>query len=143
MTNPTQALLLSSALIAVIFLTACNASSRGQEVNDTKLQNVTLASNKEQRDARTISRKAVLASELQSLRDEFEAEYKENEIRIAKIKAMMKPVSTIERTNKKLKARIETYQPGDIDWDLFKRAFNSDRKLLTKELTALSGHTNK
>jgi hypothetical protein len=143
MTYPTQALLLSSALIAVMFLTACNASSRGQEVNDTKLQNVTLASNKEQRDARTISRKAVLASELQSLRDEFEAEYKENEIRIAKIKAMMKPVSTIERTNKKLKARIETYQPGDIDWDLFKRAFNSDRKLLTKELTALSGHTNK
>jgi hypothetical protein len=143
MTNPTQALLLSSALIAVMFLTACNASSRGQEVNDTKLQNVTLASNKEQRDARTISRKAVLASELQSLRDEFEAEYKENEIRIAKIKAMMKPVSTIERTNKKLKARIETYQPGDVDWDLFKRAFNSDRRSLTKEMNSLSGRTNK
>jgi hypothetical protein len=143
MTNPTQALLLSSALIAVIFLTACNASSRGQEVNDTKLQNVTLASNKEQRDARTESRNVRVVNELEALRDEFDKEYLGNEIRIAELKAKMKPVVTIEKTNDKLKARIETYQQGDVDWDLFKRAFNSDRRSLTKEMNSLSGRTNK
>jgi hypothetical protein len=143
MTNPTQALLLSSALIAVMFLTACNASSRGQEVNDTKLQNVTLASNKEQRDARTESRNVRVVNELEALRDEFDKEYLGNEIRIAELKAKMKPVVTIEKTNDKLKARIETYQQGDVDWDLFKRAFNSDRRSLTKEMNSLSGRTNK
>jgi hypothetical protein len=55
----------------------------------------------------------------------------------------MKPVVTIEKTNDKLKARIETYQQGDVDWDLFKRAFNSDRRSLTKEMNSLSGRTNK
>jgi hypothetical protein len=143
MTNPTQALLFSSTLIAVMFLTACNASSGGQEVNDTGLPNVTLASTKEQRDARTESRNVRVVNELEALRDEFDKEYLGNEIRIAELKAKMKPVVTIEKTNDKLKARIETYQQGDVDWDLFKRAFNSDRRSLTKEMNSLSGRTNK
>jgi hypothetical protein len=69
------------------------------------------------------------------LRDEFEIEYQANEIRMAEIKTQGKGVATLERINKKLKSRIDAYQPEDVDWDLFKRAFNSDVRTLAEELS--------
>lgn len=141
--HPTHFLLLLLIGMSGIIFFACESSSQRPEVTQAQVQYLAPPTNKEIRDGLNASQQDSKSRELEVLKSRFEEEYRRNETRISEIKAKMKRVSTLEQANKKLKASIETYQQGQVDWDLFKRAFNYDMQALGKELEDLSGHSKK
>lgn len=141
--NPTNILLLAVICMMGITFFACDASSQQHEVTHAEVQHTALSSGKESKDALRAAQKASKTMEWEAMKIDFEAEFRENEIRIEGIKAKMKRIAALEQTNRKLKANIVAYQQDQVDWELFKRAFIYDANALRKELDDLSGQRKK
>jgi light-regulated signal transduction histidine kinase (bacteriophytochrome) len=81
---------------------------------------------------------------------ETELKIKENEIKIAGLKAkIMKPgeildplrqkrIEELEERNNELKAELRNYNRSNSDWETFKREFNHDMEELGKALKNLT-----
>ena len=141
--NPTLVLLFAATLMTGILFSSCESSSQQQEVSQAQVQYIALSSNKEHKEKITTTQNTTNSQDWETLKIASEKQFRHNEIRIAEIKAKMKRIAALEQTNRKLKATIETYQQGQVDWELFKRAFNYDMQALEKELNDLSRYTKK
>jgi putative cell wall-binding protein len=126
-----------------ILFSSCESSSRQQKVSQAQVQYIALSSNKERKEMIATTQNTTNSQDWETLKFASEKQFRHNEIRISEIKAKMKRIAALEQTNRKLKTSIETYQQGQVDWELFKRAFNYDMQALGKELEDLSRYTKK
>ena len=86
------------------------------------------------------------AEEWKEFKNDSEIKIRNNEIRIAELKAKMnkpgttldplyeKRIDTLEKKNRDLKARIADYEKSQSDWQTFKREFNHDMDELGQAL---------
>ncbi len=95
-------------------------------------------SNKSQTDIAPTTQNDPIVAEWETLRATSEAKIKNNELMIGELKLQMKRIATLERHNRDLQIRLDTYQQSKGDWEIFRRAFTSDMEELRKGLKELT-----
>jgi uncharacterized protein HemX len=134
--------IVASALAVSIF-TSCGPANPKEQADQTQV--------KKDKEELKIDQRAATAEEWKTFKDESELKIKDNEARIAELKAKIKKsgkeldavyekkVDALEQQNRDLKARIDTYEKnGKSDWESFKREFNHDMDELGKALKDLT-----
>lgn len=132
-----------ATLISGAIFTSCGSSTPKEAAAQAKVTDA----KEELKDAR----KAATAEEWKAFKDESELKIRDNEIRIAELKAKIKKsgkeldalyekkIDALEQQNKDMKARIDTYEKDKkSDWESFKREFNHDMDELGKALKDLT-----
>ena len=111
--------------------------------------------NKTQRDANTPSQKAPEAEEWITFKSESELKIRDSEIRITELYVKMnkqkeiidalyrKKVVNLEQQIKYMKARLENYEKGPVNWESFKRGFNNEMGEIEKALKDLTVNNKK
>ena len=101
-------------------------------------------------DANTVTIKTANAEEWKLFKAEAQLKIRENEIRIAELKAKKqkpgklfdelreKRIKNLELKNSELRARITTYETTQSDWEKFKQEFNHDMDELGQALRDLT-----
>jgi len=137
-----------TALMVGGLLVGCQSSAKKEETAKDNLQKAQEDLDEVQYDAAMAAqKKAAIAKEWQTLKNNTQATINENEIRIAELKVKMKKtgkdidslyikkIDQLEQKNKDIKARIETYKNDkNSDWESFKREYNHDMDELGKAL---------
>jgi len=136
-------LAMASTLIAGAMLTGCQPSNPKVESAQENVQDA-----KQELKA---AQKEASAEEWKAFKDESEVKIKDNDIRIAELKAKLKKSGTkldalyekkidaLEQQNRDMKARIDGYESSvHSDWDAFKREFNHDMDQLGQALKDLT-----
>lgn len=143
MKKPIITLVAIATLFSGTIFTSCGPSTPKEEAAQAQVKQA----NEELLDAR----KAATAEEWKAFKDESEVKIKENEIRIAELKAKIKKsgkelealyeekIDALGQQNKDMKARISAYETDTkSNWESFKREFNHD---MDKLGSALKGFT--
>ena len=139
---------LTSGLVFV----ACQKSSKKEETPNQQLLSVQDSLAQVKIDATLADKKkAAIAQEWQTLKEEAEVKILKNEIYIADLKVKIektgksidslysKKIVLLEEKNKAIKVRIETYKTDtNSDWNSFQREFNHDMDELGKALKDLT-----
>lgn len=129
-------------------LVSCQSSAKKEETAKDNLQKAQEDLDEVQYDAAMADqKKAAIAKEWQTLKNNTQATINENEIRIAELKVKIKKtgkdidslyakkIDLLEQKNKDIKIRIETYKNDkNSDWESFKREYNHDMDELGKAL---------
>lgn len=137
-----------TALMIGTILVSCQSSAKKEETAKDNLQKAQEDLDEVQYDAAMAAqKKAAIAKEWQTLKNNTQATINENEIRIAELKVKMKKtgkdidslyakkIDQLEQKNKDIKAKIETYKNDkNSDWESFKREYNHDMDELGKAL---------
>lgn len=137
-----------TALMIGTVLVSCQSSAKKEETAKDNLQKAQEDLDEVQYDAAMAAqKKAAIAKEWQTLKNNTQATINENEIRIAELKVKMKKtgkdidslyakkIDQLEQKNKDIKTRIETYKEDkNSDWESFKREYNHDMDELGKAL---------
>jgi hypothetical protein len=137
-------------LTAGTVFTGCNSTSdktdRAMDDADDAQQKLDEARAEEELQ----QQRTVTPEEWEVFRMETELKIKENEIKIAGLKAkIMKPgeildplrqkrIEELEERNNELKAELRNYNRSNSDWETFKREFNHDMEELGKALKNLT-----
>ena len=137
-----------STLIAGTVFTGCNPSTAKVEVAQENVQDAKQELKEAQKDA--------TAEEWKAFKDESNVKIKDNENRIAELKAKMKrsgnkldalygkKIAELEQKNIELKARIDTYETSaHSNWESFKLEFNHDMDELGKAMKDLTVNNTK
>lgn len=142
--------LVSLLILAVAIFGGCQSSA--EKVENAK-ENVDEAKEELQEvkaEAQADAIKVANAEEWRVFKTETELKIKENEDRIAELKAKMKKsgktfdamyeknINTLEQKNKDLKVRLNGYETNQSDWESFKREFNHDMDELGQALKDLT-----
>jgi len=138
-----QVFILTACFVGGAVFSACKPAIQYHDSVQLQVQDVPPLSAKERRDETTATQNASRKRELEALKNTFEDNFRDNEAQIEELKEKMKRIASLEQANRKLKSRIDTYEPGTVDWELFRRAFKYDMQALGKELRELSGHSKK
>jgi len=133
-------------VIATVFagsiFTGCDSPAQNAQEAKANVQDAKQDLKEAQRDAEIAAQKAVNAEEWKTFRTETDAIIKENENRIAELKADMKKlgnkvdaaysekVAQLEQKNRDMRTRMDTYEKSQNGWDAFKREFNHDMDAL-------------
>lgn len=137
-----------TALMIATVLVSCQSSAKKEETAKDNLQKAQEDLDEVQYDAAMAAqKKAAIAKEWQTLKNNTQATINENEIRIAELKVKIKKtgkdidslyakkIDQLEQKNKDIKAKIETYKNDkNSDWESFKREYNHDMDELGKAL---------
>jgi hypothetical protein len=131
------------SVVSGTLFTACGPATPKEEAAKDQVQQA--------KDELKDAQKAATAEEWQAFKDESEVKIKDNEIRIAELKAKIKKsgkeldalyekkIEALEQQNKDMKARISAYETNKkSDWESFKREFNHDMDELGKALKDLT-----
>jgi septal ring factor EnvC (AmiA/AmiB activator) len=137
-----------TALMIGAVVVSCQSPAKKEETAKDNLQKAQEDLDEVQYDAAMAAeKKAAIAKEWRTLKDNTQATINENEIRIAELKVKMKKtgkdidslyakkIDALEQKNKDIKTRIETYKEDkNSDWESFKREYNHDMEELGKAL---------
>ena len=117
---------------------SCNSPSNRAEKAQENLAESREELNEAKADAELQQQKAATAEEWTVFKSNSEVKIKENETRIAEIKAkMMKPghaldsmyqrrINVLEEKNNNLRTKVNAYENNQSDWESFKREYNHD-----------------
>lgn len=138
----------ATVLIATTIFAGCRPATPKEEASQARVTEA----KEELKDAK----KAATAEEWQAFKDESEIKIKNNETRIAELKAKIKKsgkkldaayqekVDAMEQQNIAMKARINTFEKnGKNDWESFKREFNHDMDELAEAMKDLTINNSK
>jgi hypothetical protein len=141
-------LVVVTTLISGAIFTGCGPSTPKEEAAKTEV--------KEAKEDLKDAQKAATAEEWKAFKDESELRIRDNEVRIAELKAKIKKsgkeldvlyekkIDALEQQNKDMKARIDVYERNNkSDWESFKREFNHDMDELGKALKDLTVNNTK
>lgn len=131
-------LAVSMVFAAGLVVTSCNSpSTKAARANDN-VEEAKDELNEAKVEAEVQQQKAATAEEWKVFKSDSEVKIKENETRIAEVKAkMMKPgktldsmyqrkINTLEEKNNNLRVKVNTYENNQSDWESFKREYNHD-----------------
>jgi len=139
-------LAVAGMLIVGIIFTGCQSSSQKESSAQNKVNEARQDLKDAQNDAKTEAQKVAGAEEWKEFKNDSEIKIRNNEIRIAELKAKMKKpgttldpiyekrIDTLEKKNRELKARVDNYEKSQSDWETFKREFNHDMDELGQAL---------
>ena len=137
-------------LVAGALFTGCKSPAQKEDAAQDKVADAQEDLNAAQKDANAAEIKVATTEEWTAFKIESEGKIKDNEIRIAELKAKKnKPgktfdklyeerIETLEQKNMEMRARINTYENSQSDWETFKREFNHDMDELGKALKDLT-----
>lgn len=120
-------------------LTSCKPNTEKEHVAQDNIDTTKVAV--------TEAKRAATAEEWQQFKDAINVKIEENKTKIAELKLKIKEtekdidnvyqknIDTIEKKNKNLKAKLDSYKNDvDSDWQSFKREFNHDMDELGQSL---------
>lgn len=131
-------LTVSIVFAAGLVVTSCNSPAKKAENAQENVQEAKQDLSEAKAEAELQQQKAATAEEWTVFKSESELKIKENETRIAEIKAkMMKPgqaldslyqrrIIALEEKNNNLRLKVNAYEKNQSDWATFKREFNDD-----------------
>ena len=143
-------LAVSIAFAAALAVTGCNSPSNRAEKARENVEESKEELREAKADAELQKQKAATAEEWKTFRTDSEVKIKENETRIAEIKAkMMKPghaldslyhrrINALEEKNNNLRTKVNAYEKNQSDWESFKREFNHDMDEMGKAFKDLT-----
>ncbi len=131
--------ILAVSLIATTtVISSCNSPSKKVDKARENVQEAQNELNETKAEAEIEQQKVATAEEWKAFKNESENKIKENDARIAELRAkIMKPskaldsirenrIVALEQKNNILKAKIIAYENEQSDWESFKREFNHD-----------------
>ena len=130
--------LASIVFAASLAVTSCNSPSKKAEKAQENVEEERQELMEAKADAEVQQQKAATAEEWKVFKSDSEVKIKENETRIAEIKAkMMKPghaldsmkqrrINALEEKNINLRTKVDAYEKNQSDWESFKREYNHD-----------------
>jgi len=143
-------------LFAGVFFSSCQSSAQKSDTAEAKVMDAKQDLQEAQKDANIAAQKAVDAEEWKVFKADTELKIKDNDTRIAELKAKMKTsgkkldaayvesIDVLEQKNKDLKNRMDAYSNNtQSDWNSFKREFNHDMDELGKALKDLTVNNKK
>jgi len=143
-------LAVSIVVAAGLVVTSCNSPTKKAEKARENVEESQEELNEARTDAQLQQQKAATAEEWKTFKSDAEVKIKENETRIAEIKAkMMKPgqaldsmyqrrINALEEKNTKLRTKVNDYENEQSDWESFKREFNHDMDEIGKAFKDLT-----
>lgn len=139
-------LAIAGTLMAGIIFTGCQSPAQKESSAQHKVNEARQDLKDAQDDANAEAKEVAGAEEWKEFKNDSEIKIRNNEIRIAELKAKMnkpgttldplyeKRIDTLEKKNRDLKARIDDYEKSHSDWETFKREFNHDMDELGQAL---------
>jgi chromosome segregation ATPase len=139
-------LAIAGTLIAGIIFTGCQSSAQKESSAQNKVNEARQDLMDAQNDAKAEAREVAGAEEWKEFRNDSEIKIRDNEIRIAELKAKMnkpgttldplyeKRIDTLEKKNREMKTRIDNYEKSQSNWEAFKQEFNHDMDELGQAL---------
>lgn len=132
-----------SIAVSIVFavglvISSCNSPSNKAAKANENVEEAKDELNEAKAEAELQQQKAATAEEWKAFKSDSEVKIKENETRIAEIKAkMMKPgkaldsmyqkrINALEEKNNNLRIKVNTYETNQSDWESFKREYNHD-----------------
>jgi hypothetical protein len=143
-------LAITSMLVAGSVFTSCKSPAQKEDAAQAKVEDAQQDLNAAQDKADAATLKVATAEEWKIFKTESEIKIRDNEIRIAELKAKMKKpgkvfdsmyekrIDALEQQNRDLRLRMETYEKSQSDWETFKAEFNHDMDELGKALKDLT-----
>jgi len=143
-------LAVTSMLVAGSVFTSCKSPAQKEDAAQANVENAKQDLNAAQVKADAASLKVATAEEWTAFKNESEIKIRDNEIRIAELKAKMKKpgkvfdsmyekkIDKLEQQNRDLRLRMDTYEKSQSDWETFKSEFNHDMDELGKALKDLT-----
>jgi len=143
-------LAVSTMLIAGAIFTSCKSPAQKEDAAKAKAEEAQQDLNSAQKDANAEAQKVATAEEWKAFKSESELKIKDNEIRIAELKAKMKKpgkvfdsmyekkIDNLEQQNRDMRVRMDAYEKSQSDWESFKTEFNHDMDELGKALKDLT-----
>lgn len=137
-------------LMAGIIFTGCQTTAQKQDAAQAKVKDARQDLNEAKQDANAIGQELATAEEWATFRSESEVRIKDNEVRIAELKAKMKKpgevfdemyakkIDNLELQNREMRTRLTAYEKSQTNWETFKREFNHDMDELGKALKDLT-----
>lgn len=142
-------------ILAASALFSSGAMLTGCQSPDQKVDNAQAKADNAQKDLKDVQKaaelqKATNAEEWKIFKSESEAKIKENELSITALKEKMtmagkkmdavygKKIDDLEQKNRNLLARMEVYDKGQSEWEVYKREFNHDMNELGQALKDLT-----
>lgn len=125
-------------LMAGMIFTGCTTPAEKAEKAETKVEDAQKDLSNAQMDAAVADKKAADAAAWATFKAETELKIAKNETRIADIKMQIKKsgnkaslantqkIDTLEMRNKNFKVRLENYDTGKTNWEVFKNEFSRD-----------------
>ncbi len=127
-----------AAFITCTFFSGCQSSDQKVESAQGKLQDAAENLDNIVKKNKEAENKAAQAEEWKLFKAESEVRIKNNDLRIAELKAKMKTkkkmhdafyanrIDELEQQNKHMTMRIDVYEKNHSDWEAFKQEFNHD-----------------
>lgn len=127
-----------TALAAGTILTGCQSPQEKEQDAREDVQEAKQDLNEAKQDANAEAQKAASEAEWKAFRAEAELKIRDNEIRIAELRAKMKEsgkvmdklyekkIERLEEKNREMRAKMVAYENNQSDWETFKREFNHD-----------------
>jgi len=131
-------MVISATLALGLISYSCNSPSKKAEKAKENVQEAQRELNETKAEAELQQQKAATAEQWIAFKSEAEVKIKENETRIAELKAKkMKPgkvldsvyqkrIEELEHKNNNLRMKITDYDSKQSDWESFKSEFNHD-----------------
>lgn len=127
-----------AAFITCTFFSGCQSSDQKVESAQGKLQDAAEDLDNIVKENKEAENKAAQAEEWKLFKAESEVRIKNNDLRIAELKAKMNTkgkmhdafyanrIDELEQQNKHMTMRIDVYEKNHSDWEAFKQEFNHD-----------------
>jgi hypothetical protein len=143
-------LALATTVMASTLFIGCQTSDEKVDAAKADVKDANLDLKEAQKNATAETQKAARAAEWSTFKVESEVKIRDNEIRIAELKAKInapgktldavraKRVDELEEQNRNMRTRIVTYENNQSDWEKFKREFNHDMDALGNALQDLT-----
>jgi hypothetical protein len=140
----------TSMLVAGSVFTSCKSPAQKEDAAQAKVDDAQEDLNSAQDKADAATLKVATAEEWKIFKNESEIKIRDNEIRIAELKAKMKKpgkvfdsmyekkIDRLEQQNRDLRVRIDSYEKSQSDWETFKTEFNHDMDELGNALKDLT-----
>lgn len=138
-----------TAIIAGTMFTGCESAAKKSADANENLKDAKTDLKTAEQDAAAAAQKAADAADWKQFKSDSEGKIMANESTIARLKekkkssgkmldaAYTKHIEELEQKNKDLKARMESYEKGQTEWQSFKAEFIHDMDELGKALNDL------
>lgn len=148
-------LAVSATFMAGSMLTGCQSPAQKADNAQVKVEEAKQDLMDKEKAAAVATQKAATAEEWTAFKNESDTKIKENEVRIAELKAKMKKtgkaidavyeksIDALEQKNMEMKNRMSAYEKNQSDWDSFKSEFNHDLEGLGQAFKDLTVNNKK
>lgn len=135
-----RSIIINALPIAAAFfvLSSCQTPADKTKESAEKLEEAKKELSTAKDDAATASKKELAAAEWKTFKAETELKITQNELRISAIRAKLKEsgqkagkmtlqkIDSLEMRNKALQEKLEKYNSGQTNWEVFRNEFNKD-----------------